>query len=110
MKLTTKTYDSRRQKNVDFLIGFAGWFILNFGLFLLFGNLGFSDLQNFNRPAILEDISLAALCLLPFLNIVALIYFGLTRRWIALGALAAFALIIVIFVLIAILIMNIGLV
>jgi hypothetical protein len=109
MKPTSKTYDSRRQRGVHFLIGFAAWLILNFGLFLLFGNLGMSVSRGFDLPTIVEDISLAALCLLPLLNLVALIYFGLTRRWIALGALAAFGLIVLVFILFMILIMNVGL-
>jgi len=85
MRLTRRVYATKSQKAVDFAIGFVGWFLLNGVLYgcglYYFGNVS-------------SDGTVAALLLgLPLLlNIGALVVFGFTRYWIALGALAAFAL------------------
>jgi hypothetical protein len=87
MRLTRKVYATGGQKALDFAIGFVGWFLLNgalYGiLFFFFGQI-LSD----------RGGGLAALLLaLPLLiNVGALVLLGFTRYWIALGALAAFAL------------------
>jgi hypothetical protein len=85
MRLTRKVYATSSQKALDFAIGFVGWFLLNGVLYggglYFFGNVS-------------SDGTVAVLLLgLPLLlNIGALIVLGFTRYWIALGALAAFAL------------------
>jgi hypothetical protein len=101
MNLTRKTYTTRNEKIIDFVIGFIGWFVLNglltvlvqavsAGLSLAGGALdgggsGVSDVT-------LIVIGLVGLCVPLLINIGLLVYFALTRYWIALGALAAFAL------------------
>jgi len=86
MKLTRKTYETRNQKIVDFVLGFVGWYLLN-GL-MYFCSFAFLTYVSSEQDA----ISLALLVVPLVVNIVGLILLGLTRRWIALGALAAFAL------------------
>lgn len=89
---------SRNEKIRDFLIGFVGWFVLNgfltgigwavtVGLGTLLSRLSFnSD----SAQTLLGAVGLVVNCLPWLINIGLLIYFGLTRYWIALGALAAF--------------------
>jgi hypothetical protein len=91
MKLTPKIYTTRNQKALDFAIGFLGWCLINA---LLFGLLIYV-LQAL--PTDTQDSALGLVLLgLPLLiNVTALIVLGMTRRWIALGALAAFALLLV---------------
>jgi len=91
MKLERKVYATRSEKVLDFVLGFAGWFLVNG---LLYGcSLYILQAMPFNS----YDSPLALLLgLLPLLlNIAALIFFAFTRRWIALGILAAFALVLV---------------
>ena|SRR6188472_167033 len=91
MKLESKVYTTRNEKVLDFVLGFVGWFLVNgllYGCSIAILQALESDAQN----------SLAALLLglLPLLiNIGALIFFAFTRRWVALGILAAFALVLV---------------
>jgi hypothetical protein len=91
MKLARKTYTTRNEKIIDFAIGFFGWLLING---LLYGILIFAIQQ---LPSDTQNSAAAvALIGLPLLlNIAALIFFGVTRRWIALGALAAFAVLLV---------------
>ena len=86
MKLTRKIYTTRNEKILDFVIGFVGWCMLN-GLmyFCSFAFLTYVDIQQ-------DSIAIALLVVPLIVNISALIIVGMTRRWIALGALTAFAL------------------
>ncbi|MGH2522153.1 MAG: hypothetical protein ACRDH2_06585 [Anaerolineales bacterium] len=101
MNLTRKTYLTRNEKIIDFVIGFVGWFVVNsvlggivgVGLGLLgslTANSADPTLQN-----IVGVVSLALNCIPLIINLGALVYFALTRYWIALGALAAFGLVLV---------------
>ena len=90
-------YETKAQKTRDFLIGFVGWFIFNVaanGLLALapflsatvpFDSPNYSTLQS-----TLGMVVLVCNIVVFALNIGSLIYFGLTRYWIALGELAAF--------------------
>jgi hypothetical protein len=89
MRLTRKVYTTRNEKVIDFAIGFVGWFLVNGMLYacliLLYSRIPSQDSQG----------SIAALLLLALpllINIGLLVLLAFTRRWIALGALAAFAL------------------
>jgi hypothetical protein len=88
MKLTRKVYTTRNEKIIDFVIGFVGWFLVNGLLY------GCSIVILQARPFETSDSFVALLLgVLPLLiNIGALILLAFMRRWIALGALAAFAL------------------
>ena len=91
MKLERKVYTTRNEKVLDFVIGFAGWFLVNG---LLYG-CSFFILQQMSSDTTGSLVALL-LGLIPLLaNIAALIFFAFTRRWIALGMLAAFALVLV---------------
>jgi hypothetical protein len=83
-----KVYTTRNEKVIDFVIGFLGWFLVNGMLYVLLVLI----LQQL--PSDTQGSSIAVLLgALPLLiNIGALILFGFVRRWIAFGALAAFAL------------------
>jgi hypothetical protein len=92
MKLERKVYTTRNEKVLDFVLGFAGWFLINGLLY------GCSILILQRMPSGTSDDTIIALLLglLPLLlNIAALILFAFTRRWIALGLLAAFALVLI---------------
>jgi hypothetical protein len=88
MRLERKVYTTRSEKVLDFVIGFVGWFVVNG---LLYGcSFYILSAMSFNTTS--DSIALL-LGLLPLLlNIAALILFAFTRRWIALGILAAFGL------------------
>lgn len=87
MNFRPKEYATRNQKILDFAIGFLGWFLLNGLLYtcsvLLLGQLDTSGDNSW--------LGLALLALPLVLNIALLIVLARLRRWIALGALAAFA-------------------
>lgn len=88
MNFTRKVYTERREKVIDFLIGFGGWYAINSLMYVLLVSIAsqVSTLDNMNVVGIL-------LLVLPLLvNIAAIVVAGFTRYWIALGALAAFAL------------------
>jgi hypothetical protein len=100
MNLTRHTYTTRTQKINDFVIGFIGWFILN-----VIAGGALTTVTSLLVPLFATDTSavngivqtiipyvIAGLnCLVLLLNLGALIYFGFTRYWIALGALTALA-------------------
>src|SRR5690242_11101395 len=98
MRLERKVYTTRKEKVIDFVLGFFGWFLVN-GL-LYGGSILILQAVGSNT----SDSTLALLLgLIPLLvNIAALIFFAFTRRWIALGILAAFALMLVAVLLIGI--------
>jgi hypothetical protein len=91
MKLESKVYTTRNEKVIDFVLGFVGWFLVNG---LLYGcSIAVLQAMASGTP---DSIPVLLLGLLPLLiNIGALIFFAFTRRWIALGILAAFALVLV---------------
>jgi hypothetical protein len=96
MNLTRHTYTSRSEKTLHFLAGFFGWFILNVaigGVLSLAASLVSAAVpsDNTNAQNIPGMVFLVLSCLVLLLNIGLLIYFGFTRYWIALGALAGFA-------------------
>jgi hypothetical protein len=96
-----KEYLTRREKVVDFLIGFFGWFILNAilsGATYLIGLALDMSGQVFNAPDLTELFQSAAgilglvlLCAPLIINLALLIRFAFTRYWIAIGAASAFA-------------------
>jgi hypothetical protein len=94
MKLTKKEYTSREEKKKDFFIG-VGVFI---GLNVLLSVLQVLVMMALTylplSPGDEENIALGLSCLgnpLQILvNIGAIIYFALTRNWIALGMLGTF--------------------
>ncbi|MEK7328450.1 MAG: hypothetical protein AAB217_24660 [Chloroflexota bacterium] len=106
MNLTRKTYSTRSEKTVDFIIGFIGWFVLNSalgGVSYLVSNLLIMLPLDVNRALspVLPYVSLALACI-PFLvNVGLIILFAFTRYWIALGALAAFAAVLVVIICLA---------
>ena len=99
MHLTRATYDTRAQKVRDFLIGFIGWFILNTlanGAIILISYLATTaPSDNLDTYQALQSTVgvMALVCNVLSLvgNIGLAIYFALTRYWIALGMLGAFA-------------------
>lgn len=90
-------YETKAQKTRDFLIGFIGWFIFNVaanGLLVVLPFVGATvpfDSENYAATqSTLGMVMLGCNIAIFLLNIGALIYFGLTRYWIAIGALSAF--------------------
>ena len=85
-----KIYLTRRDKSLDLVIGFIGWFVLNFGtLAWLFYLWLLRDTEACQQCGL---IFFAALGLCDFFG---LLIFGVLvwlRRWLALGALGAYAL------------------
>ena len=100
MKLTRKTYTTGGQKAIDFGIGFVGWMILNavlYGCVIAFSSqMTLDDVGN--------GLSVLLLALPLLINIGVLVLLGFTRYWIALGALAAFAMLLIGALLIALLV------
>lgn len=102
MNLTRATYVDRSEKVRDFLWGFFGWFILNtvfngllFGLSFVLPLIGTSTTTDIELYQTIQTglgwVLLACNGLVLLLNVGLLIYYALTRYWIALGALASFA-------------------
>ncbi|MBI1877618.1 MAG: hypothetical protein HYR94_05205 [Chloroflexi bacterium] len=74
--------DQPSLKRRDFVIGLVGWFVINS---LIWFAIGVWDAQ-------LENLLSRVIVMLSTpINIIALIILAFTRRWIALGALTAFA-------------------
>ena len=98
MNLTRKTYSTRQDKLRDFIIGFAGWWGLNIVLGILETALSAiatslsatSPTPNDTVTTIIGIVSVIIGCVPWLINLALLIYFLLTRQWIALGGLAAF--------------------
>jgi hypothetical protein len=86
MKQTSKVYTTRSEKVLDFVIGFIGWFMVNGLMYtLLVQLLGLAE------PDTQSSLAVLVLLVLPLvINVAAMIFFGFARRWVALGALAAF--------------------
>jgi hypothetical protein len=106
MNLTRKTYSTRNEKTIDFIIGFVGFFVLN-GVVGGAGSVIFSLLSatplafDENFQTLLGFLSLALTCLPLLINLGLIIFFAFTHYWIALGALAAFAAALVVVICIA---------
>jgi hypothetical protein len=97
MNLTRKIYQARNEKTVDCLIGFGGWVVLNvifagigFGLFVALGSVRPDYYYSEGYNSLVSLLGVMLTCLPLLINIGAIIYFALTRYWIALGALVAF--------------------
>jgi len=89
MKLTRKIYTTRNEKILDFVIGFVGWCLIN-------GLMYACSFMFLTYVSVEQDAQAIALLVVPLIvNVIGLILLGMTRRWIALGALAAFALLLV---------------
>lgn len=101
MRNRQKQYDTRREKVIDFLIGFFGWFILNglMSLVTTFAPVGITELTElFQSPDVNQIfqgiggiVGILIVCLPLLINVVLLIYFAFTRYWIAIGGASAFA-------------------
>ena len=102
MKLIRHTYTTRGEKIRDFFIGFGIWLVLNGVLGLGVPYVLGPALNNFTPTGtfgqILGIVAAFFACLPWILNLVGMIYFGLTRYWIALGILGGFVLALVIVV------------
>ena len=112
MNLARKTYTTRREKTIDFVIGFVGWFVLNgfltgigwavtVGLGALLSQIQSPDSTTVIEP-LLGVLAVAINCLPWLINIGLLVFFGLMRHWIALVALAAFGTVLLILLCIAV--------
>lgn len=93
MKLEKKFYSTRAEKQKDLALGIGVFLGLNFLLYVI--GILVSMLLSASVPSEGRDfislITISFLNLLPFLiNIGVLIYFALTRTWIALGMIATF--------------------
>ena len=97
MKLERKVYTSRDQKVGDFMLGVGLIIALNvafLAIYLILATLDSVFYTTLNSGNFQDFGTLVTLALsfLPFvLNILVMIYFGLTRYWIALGMLGGFA-------------------
>jgi hypothetical protein len=76
---------TRNEKIRDFLIGFAGWFVVNGPLWILWAP-DLTPRPPYNIPRAIDMV-----CTLLFFNIATLIFLAFARRWIALGVLTALA-------------------
>ncbi|MBI3241875.1 MAG: hypothetical protein HYZ49_06220 [Chloroflexi bacterium] len=111
MNFTRKTYSTRSEKTVDFIVGFVGWFVLNgvVGgaaqlLVALLSNVFTSVDSNSPVQSLVGLVGLALWCIPLVVNIGLIIYFAFTRYWIALGALGAMAAALIVVICIAVLI------
>ena len=110
MNLTRKTYATRSEKVIDFVIGFVGFFVLNgvigggAQLVIILLNNASIAVNDSTIQSMVGVIGLALGCLPFILNIGLIIFFAFTRYWIALGALGALAVSLIIAICIAIII------
>ena len=84
MKLIRKTYTTRPEKTIDFIVGFVGWFVIQ--------SL-YHGLTNFISEQMGESgiMLMPCFCLPLPITFIALILLSRTRYWIASGALSAVA-------------------
>jgi hypothetical protein len=95
MKLTRKTYTSRTEKIVDFVIGFVGWFILTAlsGLISLVAITPSGAITNIPTYIwLFALITGAGPCIVYPAWVVILAVLFRWRQWLALGGATAFAL------------------
>ena len=78
----------RDEKNRDFLVGFAGWFVVNGLVFFAINSM--EPPRNCTFDCGLGPVFLATFVVYP-VNIIALIVLLFKRRWVAWGMLTAFA-------------------
>jgi hypothetical protein len=82
---------TRQEKIRYFLIGFLGWWLINILLWRLLVPVPLSQLQGYRAG---QGISENLICTVPIIfgmNVFLLIRMAFANRWIALGLLAAFA-------------------
>jgi hypothetical protein len=95
MKLNRKIYETQREKRNDFIGGFFGWFIVNVVAYTVVSLAAGAAAYLLDRISggepFIPVFGYAALLLPLIFNIGLLIYLALTRKWMAFGALAAFA-------------------
>jgi hypothetical protein len=109
MNLTRKTYSTRSEKIIDFIVGFIGWFVLN-GVMGGASSLAFNLLSATPLPSdpnfqtALGILSLVLTCLPLLVNVGLIVFFAFTRYWIALGMLGALAAALIVVICIAVLI------
>ena len=84
MKLIRKTYTTRPEKSIDFIVGFVGWFVIH----TLYYGLTYFISEQMGESGIML---MPCFCLPLPITIIALILLSLTRYWIASGALSAIA-------------------
>ncbi len=95
MNLTRKIYTTRREKTIDFIIGIVILHIVN--IVMTLGSIGLTYLlvqvpfDNSLRQTVIPVLTLVCQCLPWLVNLGMLVLFGVTRYWIALGALATIA-------------------
>jgi hypothetical protein len=93
-----KEYTDRKEQVTDFVIGFFGWFIINAILVTVTQALSFFSVGFFTQVPLTDETatmalglwSLALTCLPLVANVLVIARLSYTRRWVALGALAAF--------------------
>jgi hypothetical protein len=89
MKLKRKVYQTRREKRIDFFIGFFGWYVVNAMAFIIVSAIG-SIADGVFGPGVTSEAAQYILLALPLvLNVVAIVLLALSRTWISLGILAA---------------------
>ena len=95
MKFQRKVYANNNEKVVDAIIGVVLWHLINIVLGVIF-SIAFSAMASVpfgdaNLSNTMNIISLVTGCIPFIFNVGLMIYFGLTRYWIALGMLGTFA-------------------
>ena len=96
MSLQRKVYETRSQRTVDLFIGVGLMIGMNVVIQLLLSLLitgmgAFSGATGTTASTIYQLVMYVLYCVPFVLNIGLMIYFGLTRYWIALGMLAVIA-------------------
>lgn len=92
MKLERKAYETRREKWIDFAIGFFGSIVLNVALAFVMVLAIETSYNLFANSVFWNQIMSSGPILLPLaLNATLIILSALTRVWITFGMLAAFA-------------------
>ena len=95
MKLTKKEYASREENKKDFFIGVGVFFGLNVLTYVLqllvMAVLTYLPLPAGDKSSISIGLSCLSYPLQLLVNIGVMVYFALTRTWIALGMLGTFA-------------------
>jgi hypothetical protein len=88
---------TRRQKQLDFLIGFLGWWLINglatgcyFGVFALANSQAVGSASSDFLGLLAQAMNLVS-CLWLMLNIAMIIVLAFKRPWVAIGVAAAYA-------------------
>jgi hypothetical protein len=100
VKLTRKTYTTRNEKIIDFVIGFVGFIVLNTIMWLVIIRLVvilFGLPPNNSLILQLAQLAIQIILVIPFIiDIALLIFFDSRHKWIAFGILGAFALLLLV--------------